>query len=53
MKLSSLHFVAVYTMDRQWCPRERPLEKTPEGGLQGSEKSFQDIFHLERPLRPL
>ena len=27
--------------------------KDPLGGLQGSEGSFQGIFHLERPLRPL
>ena len=27
--------------------------KTSEGGLQRSEGSFQGIFHLERPLRPL
>jgi hypothetical protein len=33
--------------------RERPLGKIPEGGLQGFEGSFQGIFHLERPLRPL
>ena len=30
-----------YTMDRQWCPRKRPLRKTPEVGLEGSEGSFQ------------
>ena len=40
----------MFTMDRQWCPRKRPLGKTPELDLGGS---FQDIFHLERPLRPL
>ena len=26
-----------YTMDRQWCSRKRPLGKTPEAGLEGSE----------------
>ena len=31
---------------RQWCTRERPLGKTPEG-------STGAIFRLERPLRPL
>ena len=39
-------------MDRQLCPRERPLEKTPEVGVEGSEGSFQVIDTLERPLRP-
>ena len=34
-------------------PGKDSLEKTPEGGLQGSEGSFQGIFHLERPLTPL
>ena len=27
--------------------------KDPLGGLQGSEGSFQGIFHLKRPLRSL
>ena len=30
-----------------------PLWKTPEGIYSGSEGSFQGIFHLERPFRPL
>ena len=42
-----------YTMDRQWRPRERPLGKTPEVGLEGSEGSFQVKDALERLLRPL
>ena len=33
-------FVDIYTMDRQRCPRERPLGKTREVGLEGSEGSF-------------
>ena len=40
----------LYSIDRQWRPRERPLRKTPEVGLQGSDWSFQG---MERPLRPL
>ena len=44
--------VDTYTMDRQCCPRERPLGKTREVGLEGSEGSFQVKDALERPLDP-
>ena len=33
--------LCTYTMDRQWFPRKRPLGKTPEVGLEGSEGSLQ------------
>ena len=38
------HVFQDYTMLRQWCPRERPLGKTP-GGLTASVGAI----HLERP----
>ena len=31
----------------------KTTRKDPRGGLQGSEGSFQDIFYMERLLRPL
>ena len=34
-------------------PLERSLGKIPEMSFQGYEGSFQDMFHLKRPLRPL
>ena len=45
--LSSYQELAgTYSIDCQWCPRERPLRKTPKVSLEGSEGSFQGIFHL-------
>ena len=45
--------IKMYTMNHQWCLRERPLGKNPELGLEGSEGSFQVKGALETLLRPL
>ena len=42
LNASPAHFY--YSLHRQWCPRERPLGKTPKGGLQGLRALSQPPF---------
>ena len=46
--------IPVYTMDRQWCPRERSLGQCPRGrGVTGVWQLFPGESALERTLRAL